>query len=216
MTFQVSYKKSINYWKRAVKMTRDDRIEFCCESALNKKRKKVHIVCRTPDIGFDSPSYEATIARHRSGSRFTLLGRSVDGSDDRLPQLAGIAFYNLPGSDSRIRCFRVALPNPGTVYIPANRDGDISKIALTGCDVEGVTVYSTVIPEKMPGGRLYLDFGPYQKKRSLKNFIIRDKDGGNVFAIFKATDNMLKIKTKEPFSPIVAFAVSVAIITSMK
>lgn len=217
-SYQISYERALTLWKRPVQMTKNDILVFACQSVHDKVYKKVHIISTSNKnpISFTSPHYSGMIVRHQNGSRFTVFGKSEGGKP--APQLAGISFIDLNGDDSRIRYFRIAIPDEGYEYIPNvnEKDKDLSKIANIGHSLPNIKVYSSALPKKHPNGRLTLDMGPYQVKRSLKNFIIRDEDNNILFLIFKSLDGICKIKAYPPFTPIVTFGLGVAILTSMK
>ena len=215
MSFQITYDSKITYWKRPLCMTNNDRIVYCCKSTMDRIFGKVHIIStNSNECRFESPFYSGMIVRHKSGSRFTLLGKPNE--DRKVPQLAGIAFFDMKGKDRQMRSFRLALPTSDKFYDFNNKEKDLSRIALKGVEVDGVEIYSNSKPDVLANHKLFLDMGPYEKKRSLKNFMIKDNNDKVMFIIFKVVHGMCKVKSREPITPIVAFALSVAAITSCK
>lgn len=212
-TFQISYERAINLWRRPVQMTKNDVLVYCSHSAHDKQYGKVHFVYnKNPSKSSSQPL--CMIVRNRNGTCFTILDKP-SGSDTP-HQLAGISFIDLPGDDSRIRFFRVAIPIEGCQYIPSTKDEDLARVANIGQVKPNVQIWSSALPKKHKNGKLTLDMGPYQVKRSLKNFIIRDDKDNIMFLIFKSFDGVCKIKASPPFTPIIAFGLGVAILTSMK
>ncbi|KAK8891570.1 hypothetical protein M9Y10_028783 [Tritrichomonas musculus] len=213
-SYQITYEKALSLWRRAVQMTKNDVIVFRSQPSHNKKYGRVQIVCNQNPVSFDSPYFQGMVVRHQNGSRFTVFGKPNGAQDP--PQLAGISFIDLSGDDSRIRYFRLAIPEEGNIYNTQNKENDLSRLASIGNPVPGVRIWSSSLPKKHENGKLTLDMGPYQVKRSLKNFVIRDTDESILFLIFKTVNGICKIKTRKPITPIVAFGLGVAIMTSMK
>ena len=146
------------------------------------------------------------VVRHQSGSRFTLYGKSSDIGLPN-PQLAGISF---------IRSFRVALPVEGHTYTAIDKQNDLSRIASRGepVQVPNVKIYQSALPVKKEDGSLTLYFGPYSIMRSTKNFVVRDDKNSPIFTIFKTFDGICTLKVRPPFTPLIGFAIAVAISTS--
>lgn len=214
-TFQVIYepKKSIALWKRHIQMTKNDILVFRSESTKLQPYGKVHIISTSKGpIEIDSKSYYGMIVRHQSGYRFTLYSTSQHAMPP--PQIAGICFVDLKNENANIRMFRIAIADEP--YTPSGKENDLSRIAYRGNEIPGVKVYSSELPMKQSNGTLTLDLGPYSIIRSIKNFIIRSPEGVPLFTIFKTFDGICTIKIRPPFTPIIAFALAVAISTSSK
>lgn len=215
-TFQIVYEQKNlgKFWKRHVQMTKDDVLIYICKSIKQKPYGKVHVICTKKPVELGSPYYAGKIIRHQSGSRFTLYGKADDVGLAE-PQIAGISFVNLK-SNARIRMFRVALPAQDNPYTPSEKKDDLSRIAAAGDPVPNVQIFSSALPVKKEDGTLSLYFGPYSIVRSTKNFLVRAEDGSNIFTIFKTFDGICTLKVKQPFTPLIGFAVAVAISTSTK
>ena len=217
-TFQIVYQQTNlgNFWKRHVQMTKDDVLIYICKSVKKKPYGKVHVICTKQPVELSSPNLVGMIVRHQSGYRFTLYEKGDDIGVAN-PQLAGIAFCNLK-SNSRIRMFRVAIPEIGTSYKPADKYGDLSRIASNDNEshVPNIKVYSSALPIKKEDGTLVLYFGPYSIMRSTKNFVVRDETNSPIFTIFKTFDGICTLKVRPPITPLIGFAIAVAISTSNK
>lgn len=214
--FQISYEKSVALWKRPVQMTKNDVLVYRCQSFHDKQYGKIHVICNKKNlISLGSPTCQGMIVRHHIGSRFTIYEKK-EGSN-HFSQIAGISFIKLDGKDARIRFFNVAIADSNIDYDPPTKDGDLSRIAERGSSVQNVKIWSSVKPRYKGKGKYSLNMGPYQIQRSVKNFVVRDDDGETIlFLIFKSLDGVCKIHTRPPFTPLIAFGLSVSILTSFK
>lgn len=217
-TFQIVYeqKNFQTFWKRHVQMTQNDILVYACESLKKKEYGKIHVICTKNPVELNSQYYVGMVVRHQSGSRFTLYGKSSDIGLPN-PQLAGISFINLK-ENSSIRSFRVALPVEGHTYTAIDKQNDLSRIASRGepVQVPNVKIYQSALPVKKEDGSLTLYFGPYSIMRSTKNFVVRDDKNSPIFTIFKTFDGICTLKVRPPFTPLIGFAIAVAISTSTK
>lgn len=215
-TFQITYfqKKLQNLWKRQILMTKDDILVYICGSIKKENYGKVHVICTKKPVDPNSNFCVGMIVRHQTGRRFTLYEKLSDFGTS--PQIAGISLIT-PKEDSSLRMFRVAIPIDGQPYLPATKMADLSRIAQENANVpSNVKVYESELPKKKANGSYTLNFGNYSIVRSTKNFCIKDENGENSFVIFKTFGSSCTLKFKPPFTPLIAYSISVAISTSMK
>jgi hypothetical protein len=130
-------------------------------------------------------------------------------------ELFGLHFYNVNGRLNAPRAFHLALPI-ATPYAAETRDAELSRIAKAAVNTKGVKLFATKQPTVRPNGAIILNFGNGFVITSIKNFIIEDESGQTVFLIYKSSGSTCTIKVKLPVTPLVAFGMAIAIITSIR
>jgi hypothetical protein len=144
-----------------------------------------------------------------SSRRWTLHRGDASGDE-----LAGFAFYDIDGKWQAPRAFRLVLPTEAD-YRSASPDMELSRLARAGHVGEGFIMLCSKLPMTATDGSLTLDFGIDAKVLpSVKNFIAEDPDGKRVFAIYKTSELTCNLTIEMPVTPLVAFALAVAIVST--
>jgi hypothetical protein len=128
-------------------------------------------------------------------------------------ELFGLHFYDVNRKRNAPRAFHLALPNT-TPYVAATREAELSRIAKTGFNGKDVEMFTTKQPTIGSNGAVVLKFGNGFVVTSIKNFIIEDENGQTVFMIYKSSSSTCTVKAKLPVTPLMAFGIATAIITS--
>jgi hypothetical protein len=151
------------------------------------------------------PAYRAQLTQNRSASRFAL--RPVESNQDTL----GIGFFT-EGMKSQFRAFRAVMPKSGQ-YEPPNNNASISRLAKKGqADAAQFVVWESKIPQKGAAGGFVLNFGEVFVLTSLKNFVVEDSNGEVIFMSYKSSEATCSVKIREPITPLIGFALAIAVV----
>jgi hypothetical protein len=129
-------------------------------------------------------------------------------------QVMGLAFYDVEDKKLKCRSFRLCVPLDGA-YNPITEDRDLGRLAASGiADPAHFKIYSSKLPERTPDGKLILRFGDVFVMSSIKNFIVEDEQGNCLYMIYRSSSGTCSLKVKPPFTPLLSFAIGLAVITS--
>jgi hypothetical protein len=118
--------------------------------------------------------------------------------------LIGFHFCDPNGQKSGPRGLHVAIARTA-----ATQELELSRVAETGFgDPDRVRVFASRPPARMGDEKAVFAIA------SVKNFIVQDENGQTVFMIYKSSDSTCTLKTRDPISPLMAFGLAVAIITT--
>jgi hypothetical protein len=125
----------------------------------------------------------------------------------------GFSFFDLDKKNVA-RAFRVVMPIKRP-YQPETPDLELSQLAKKGtADADKFVVYNSRLPERNREGKMVLRFGDVYVVASVKNFIVEDEKKGILFMIYRSSSSTCTVKAWAPLTPIMAFAWSLAIITT--
>ncbi|OHT09144.1 hypothetical protein TRFO_22163 [Tritrichomonas foetus] len=212
--YSIGWKKGFGK-KNDIHMTFNDQVVY-----YSKETKtaigKCHIICTDRQLDRYSSSYVGSIKKSQRLSRFTLYVPAGEQYGTKEAEMLGMAFYDETGiKDFKGRTFRFAIPKT-TPYFPANKQMNLSRIALANVQSDDIKLYHSKLPEILPGNKHILQFGKVYIVRSVKNFIVEDEQGNVIFMIYKSSDGICSVRIAPPITPLIAFAISIAIITSPK
>jgi hypothetical protein len=155
----------------------------------------------------NSSTYIGRISQNRNSTRFSLQRSGFD------TESLGLAFYVIK-YDVPFRAFRFVLPKTEP-YRPPSEEFELSRLAKVGeVDPNQFTLYSSVLPVKTADGRLTLSFGDVFVLKSLKNFMVVDDTGEIIFMIYRSSEGTCSLRIREPITPLIGFAISIAIVTA--
>jgi hypothetical protein len=156
----------------------------------------------SPGQGFDNPAARL----YNCSRRFWL--KDDDG------EMFGMHFYSLGGRRSAPRAFHFVLPNT-VPYFPQTEQHELSRIAKAkASDSSAVRILSSKVPTMDPNGRTVLKFGKVFVVASVKNFVLEDEQERTLFMIYKFSDATCTVKVRAPLTPLMAFAMAIAIVNS--
>jgi hypothetical protein len=158
----------------------------------------------------DSPEVIGVLTRGRS----SLLSRRWVlrcGGNEEL----GFVFYDPTGKRRGVRAFRVVIPR-APPYRSESPETNLSSMARAGqVDNNNFLMLGSMIPFKKPDGKVALRFGQnIILQPSVKNFIVPDAEEKHVFVIYKSSDETCLVRAMPPITPLFAFALGVAIMTT--
>ena len=188
---------------------------------FHSKEKKTKIgncfvICTDANIDCYSKSYQGSLKISQSSTRFTLFTPQGEQYQSHEGEAMGLSFYDPKEIKCYgVRAFRIALPKRQP-YFPSTKDMNLSKIAQKNVQSDDIQIFSSKLPELFPGPVLKLQFGSVHVISSVKNFILEDGNGNVIFMIYKSSNGMCSIRIAPPITPLIAFAISIAIITSKK
>jgi hypothetical protein len=155
-----------------------------------------------------SPLVCGHVMRENRTRRWTFCQRDVPGD------LFGFAFYDIDDKKSAARAFRIVIPRPAArPYHGTTKETELSWLAKIGRADGRFKVYASKIPVKR-GAAAYLNFGTVHVEPSLKNFIVEGRRGGQLFVIFRSSGGTCSVRAAPPFTPLMAFALAIAIVTT--
>jgi hypothetical protein len=129
-------------------------------------------------------------------------------------EMFGMHFYSLVGRRSAPRAFHFVLPNT-VPYLPQSEQHELSRIAKAKfSDPSAVRILSSKLPTKDTNGRTVLKFGKVFVVPSVKNFVLEDEEGQILFMIYKGSDATCTVKVRAPLTPLMGFAMAIAIVSS--
>jgi hypothetical protein len=128
-------------------------------------------------------------------------------------QHMGLAFYEVDDKRLKCRSFRMYIPT-NSPYNPLTDEQDLAKLAAVGIPDPRFTSYSSKLPQRTEEGKLILRFGDVFVMSSIKNFIVEDAQGTPLFMIYRSSSGTCSLKVRPPFTPLLAFAMGLAVITS--
>jgi hypothetical protein len=99
------------------------------------------------------------------------------------------------------------MPEAGDAALPGAR---LSWLARLGEAADGLRMYAATPPMKRRGRAIRDLFVP----PSQMDFAVEDSDRRQIFAIFRASAAKCRLRIIPPVTPIVAFAMAIAIVTS--
>jgi hypothetical protein len=148
------------------------------------------------------------LSHEKRTRRWTFRERDVPGEG------FGFAFYDLNGKKHSARAFRVVVPKEAArPYQSTAKENELSQLAKCGQVDDRFQLYSSKIPVKRNGVTV-LDFGAVYVESSLKNFIMQDDDGRRIFVIYRSSGGTCTVKAALPITPLMAFALAIAIVTT--
>jgi hypothetical protein len=127
--------------------------------------------------------------------------------------VCGLRFYKPNFAYGSVRAFRVVFPK-NLPYAPHEGGLDLCNLAKNGkADPEEFATFASKLPSRSEDGRLYLPFGgDLAIVTSVKNFIVADQNGNQVFVIYKAAPGACTVKFRVPITTVQAFAIAIACI----
>ena len=203
-------------WKNGV--MKKSHIRFTLEGRcvyFAKKIKKSYIISRNQNFDKFSEDYVASLKISKLGSRYTLLMPAGEEHGKEEAEIMGFAFYDEKQLKKlNCRAFRFAIPKEKvTPYFPATKQMNLSRIAEKNITSDDIFIYHSKFPKK-DGNKISLNFGKeYSIISSTKNFMVEDENQKLLFMIFKSSQGLCSIKFIEPLNPLLAFALSIGIIT---
>lgn len=208
-------------WKKTVRSKSHIQFVFNDEIMFHSKEKKTkigncHIICSDENIDCYSKSYIGSLKKSQNRTRFTLFTPQGEQYQTHEGEVMGLSFYDPKDIKCYgVRAFRIALPKK-LPYFPSTKEMNLSKIAQKNVKSDDIQIFSSKLPELFPGPVLKLQFGNVHVVSSVKNFILEDENGNVIFMIYKSSNGMCSVRTAPPITPLIAFALSIAIITSNK
>jgi hypothetical protein len=163
------------------------------------------------DVDVDDPASAVVcgeISREKRTRRWTFRERSVPGDG------FGLAFYDIGRKKRTARALRVVIPKEAVrPYQNTGKENELSRLAKLGQVDDRFQLYSSKIPVERNGVAV-LYFGAVYVEESLKNFIVEDEDSRQIFVIYKSSGGTCTVKAAPPFSPLMAFALAIAVVTT--
>jgi hypothetical protein len=187
----------------------DAPVYFTCGSVSSDVRQSWLITKQDIEVTDpESPLVCGEVSREKRTRRWTFRERAVPG------ECFGFAFYDINGKKHAARAFRVVVPTDAArPYKSTTKENELSQMAKVGIADSRFQLFSSKIPVKKDGASL-LDFGHVYVEPSLKNFIMEDGNGRPIFVIYKSSAGTCTIRVAHPFTPIMAFALAVAIVST--
>lgn len=208
-------------WKRSGRLKSNIQMVFNDEILFHSKEGKTdigkcHIICSDTNIDRYSKSYLGSLKKSQNLTRFTLFAPQGEEYQTHEGEVMGLSFYDPKEVKSYgVRAFRIAFPKKQP-YFPSSKKMNLSKIAQNNLQSDDFTIFQTKLPELLPGPILKLQFGNVHVISSVKNFILEDENNNVIFMIYKSSSGMCSVRISPPITPLVAFCISIAVITSNK
>jgi hypothetical protein len=169
-------------------------------------------IAETPFVE-PTPPVIAIVRRQNHGKRYQVIDpRRGRVFDDRLAEILGMAFVPLPELRTKARTARVVLPREGFNF-PVSEARELGKRAESGDIGPEFWGFVNRVPAIAPNGRVVNPFANLYVVDSIKNFAFYNEQGELVFMLYKSAEGAFIVKGKDPFTPLTAFALSLAIIS---
>jgi hypothetical protein len=168
------------------------------------------------ELPFTDPSNEviAIVRKQSRGKRAQVIDqRLAKPYDDRPPEVLGLSQVTLPENRTKARTIRVVLPK-GIANYPITEARELARIAQVGEPNPTIWQFVNRVPTIGPDGMVTNPFGNVYLVDSVKNFVFYDDSNELLFMVYKSAEGTFNVKGKEPFTPLTAFALSLAIISS--
>lgn len=211
--FNVAWTKK-RFGKTNIRMTKNDRKLYFAKGGKVKGLGKGFIFSSSTNFQAGSDDCIGVLIARGGKSRFSLYDKNCEN------ELLGLGFYgvgeSVSGGDMKRflgRAFRIAIPEQGQ-WVPQGKEDELSRIAKMNEQRPSVRI----IPSKLPvrtDGRLVMKFGDVFVISSIKNFVV-ELEGRTVFMIYKSSSGTVTVKIAPPITPVMAFGLAVAIISSDK
>jgi hypothetical protein len=159
-----------------------------------------------------TPEFLAVVQIHGRGKRATVVSPQLEKPfDDRPAQLLGMTYVSLPDNKTKNRTFRVALARD-EAYYPITKAKELARVAEREDASARFWIFANKLPAIAPDGRVVSPFGNVYLVESAKNFVVCNENDEMIFMVYKSTERTFSVKGKPPFTPLTAFALSLAII----
>jgi hypothetical protein len=124
-------------------------------------------------------------------------------------------FFSLGSNFRRMQGLRLLLPNATAPGLFRELDGFMKLAQSDSVDREAFTLVMSRMPVKRHDGKSEIKFPASSfALQSIKNFILEDDNGRALFAIHRSAAQMCGVRIRAPITPIIAFALSVAIVAA--
>lgn len=205
--YKLTWKKNIHSKNNLQLLLNDRAVLYAKRNAIGNN----FIISTDQNFKRFSNEYKGYFKMMNSKYQFSLFCPIDDNDRTIESEVMGISFYDPPIQS--IRAFRIALPNANP-YNQSNENVSLSRAAEENIQSENYKIYSSKLPMRSVNGRLGLFFGNVSMLQSVKNFIMTDENNNQIFVIYKTADESCTLKFVDPITPLIAFAISIAIISA--
>jgi hypothetical protein len=210
-TFSIAWAvRALVRTKRHIRLCENDAPVYFARGSINHDSHELWLVTEQ-DVEVTDPASPLVcghVMRENRTRRWTFRERDVPGD------LFGLAFYDISNKKFAARAFRIVMPRaPARPYQSTTKETELSWLAKIGRADRRFKVYSSKIPARR-GSAAYLNFGTVHVEPSLKNFIVEGHHGSQLFIIFRSSSGTCTVRAAPPFTPLMAFALAIAIVTT--
>jgi hypothetical protein len=171
-------------------------------------------IASKPILPDSLPEFLAVVQIHGRGKRATIVSPQLEKAfDDRPAQLLGLSYVSLPDNKTKYRTFRIALPRDEAHY-PITKAKELTRLAEADASSAKFWIFPNKLPTIAPDGRVISPFGNVYLVESAKNYVVCNESENDemIFMLYKSSERTFNVKGNAPFTPLTAFALSLAII----
>jgi hypothetical protein len=159
------------------------------------------------------PAVIVLLTKHGRGKRAQVIDRRfAKPYDDRPPEVLGMCFVTVTEGGRRARALRVVVPRAEANF-PITKHRELARVAERGEADPRLWQFVNRTAAIGPGGTVASPFGNIFMIDSAKNYAFYDDGGELVFMVYKAAEATFTVRGRSPFTPLTAFALSLAIIS---
>ena len=179
---------------------------------------KLHVITSKRTTGTDPGSgFQGSVRVNNGSERFTVISNEEKPNDDREGELAGIEIAGK--TRERGRSMAVVLTADEKPYFAISKSRGLSRVALSALK-ENKPVqprFKLFLPKALTcgeDGSIQIEDREVTAMDTFKNCTIQDENGATLFALYKVAEGCYGMKCRAPFTPLIAFGLSIAMMTS--
>ena len=181
---------------------------------------KVHIITSKRMATTDPGSgFEGSVRVNDGSERFTVVSNEEKPNDDREGELAGIEIAGK--TKDKGRSMGIVLTSNKQPYFAISKSRGLASMACSALK-ENKPVqprFRFYTPKSLTcgaDGSIHIEDRDVTALETFKNCVIQDDSGSVLFALYKIADGCYGMKCRAPFTPFIAFGLSIAMMTSNK
>ena len=186
---------------------------FSCET--KDQIGKYHIISSSLPCELGSSGYCGYV-RCVDNENFLLISKEELPNDDREGELCGFHISKTPLGKKKTKSAKIALTANGQPNFATCKRLSLASIADNETSDAGIdTIKFVSKPQSLDSkGKPVIEFEDVYMVPSEKNILITDSDGAPIYVLFKTSDSTFGLRCRSPISPLVAFSLSIALISS--